>query len=103
MRFRSEAGQTNQGINAVAVGYRAGESNQANNSIILNACGVNQENTQVNVIILNAHTTAITDPGIAATGPGFFAKPIRDVDTESGFITLKYNPTTGEIGYTTAP
>jgi hypothetical protein len=35
----SQAGQTNQAVNAIAIGNKAGQANQSDNSIILNATG----------------------------------------------------------------
>jgi hypothetical protein len=73
------AGETNQGVNSVAVGTRAGVTSQPNNSIVLNATGFNFNATQAN---------------------SFFVNPIRNVTGNASFtVTLKYNPTTGEIGY----
>ena len=97
-----EAGFTSQGDFAIAIGYEAGATGQGDNSIILNASGVTQNNTQINAIILNADTVAIPDPvGAAPALPGFFVKPIRDDGTLIGVVwkNLKYNTTTGEIAY----
>ena len=74
-----QAGYYNQGNNSIAIGFLAGNSNQHNNSIILNAT-----NSEFNTSIANA----------------WFVKPIRDVTGNADFTkTLKYNPTTGEIGF----
>ena len=73
-----ESGHTNQGQYSIALGYQAGYSNQHENTIIFNAL-----NSQ-----LNSGNTG-----------SFYVKPIRNVTGETGFFDLKYNPTTGEIGY----
>jgi hypothetical protein len=77
------AAQINQGASAVAIGFYAGQTSQANNSIILNATGsaLNQ-------------TTANT----------FTVKPVRNGGSSglpAGFYQMAYNPTTGEIVYYT--
>jgi hypothetical protein len=65
--------------NTLAIGALAGNSNIHANSIILNASGVDLPSTQANSL---------------------FVKPIRDVTGNVDFTkTLKYNPTTGEIGF----
>ena len=74
-----QAGYSYQGNYSIAIGWLSGNTNQHNNSIILNATG-----TEFNTSIANA----------------FFVKPIRDVTGNVDFTkTLKYNPTTGEIGF----
>ena len=80
------SGYTNQGVNAVSIGKAAGATNQANNSIIINATGA----------ALN-QTTAST----------FTVKPVRDAGaasgmTAAGFRPCYYNPTTGEVVYTSS-
>jgi hypothetical protein len=75
----TSAGRNNQGQYSIAIGANAGYSNQSNNTIILNSGGVILNTTQANSL---------------------FVKPIRDVTGNVDFtVTLKYNPTTGEIGY----
>jgi len=71
------AGTINQGDGAVAIGSQAGSTNQAANSIVINATGS----------ILNN-----------ATASALVIKPIRQVDKGFGNINgLYYNSTTGEI------
>jgi hypothetical protein len=73
------AAQNNQGNFSIAVGANAGPSNQHVNTTILNSTGADLNSTQANSL---------------------FIKPIRDVTGNAAFtVTLKYNPTTGEIGY----
>ena len=89
------AGNTSQGINSVAIGREAGKSYQGNNSIAIgfSAGLTNQAN---NTIILNAVTAQLN----STQADSLFVKPIRDVTGNASFTkTLKYNPTTGEIGY----
>ena len=75
----NSAGYTGQNNNTIAIGSFAGRTNQHVNSIILNSSGANLNSTQANSL---------------------FIKPIRDVTGNVDFtVTLKYNPTTGEIGY----
>ena len=88
------AGQTNQKDGAIAIGYQAGSNAQGANSI---AIGRSAGNVQSN----NSITIDATVSGLSATiANSFFVKPIRDVTGNVDFtVTLKYNPTTGEIGY----
>ena len=72
------AGGFMQGTNSVAIGKKAGDANQANNSIILNATGA----------YLN-QTTANT----------FTVKPVRQGNTANA---MYYDASTGEITYDTA-
>ena len=71
------AGEVNQGGGAIAIGANAGTSNQAADSIILNASNTALENTQ--------------------TG-SFVVKPVRNA---SGTHQLEYDPATGEVTYDT--
>jgi hypothetical protein len=75
----TEAGKNNQGATSVAIGCFAGRNNQGANSIILNATGSQLNNTGTS---------------------RFTVKPVRNFGTESGFVQLYYNPSTGEIAYT---
>jgi hypothetical protein len=70
----NRAGQTNQGSNSISIGYLAG-SNQASNSIILNASG-----------------SLVT----GATSNATYISPIRQ-ETQSNL--LGYNTTTFEVSY----
>ena len=78
------AGQTNQGVNAIAIGDSAGDNNQAANSIILNATG----------------------SGLSSAEEGLYVKPIRTgtathslyYDTESGEICASDNATISNLG-----
>lgn len=72
------AGENNQGANAVAIGAFAGFTNQHANSIVLNATGSDLNTTAASQLIV---------------------KPVRDL---AGPKTLTYNPTSGEVSYTTA-
>jgi hypothetical protein len=67
-----------QGANAVAIGYRAGYTSQAANTIILNASGV-----EVN--------------GVAAQTNSFYVAPIRNASGTHG--VLQYNTTSNEVTY----
>lgn len=72
-------GANTQGANSIAIGYTAGYNISHANTIILNGSGQQLDSTQANSL---------------------FVKPIRDVTGNASFtVTLKYNPTTGEIGY----
>lgn len=55
----SDAGATNQGANCVAVGYRAGYTNQHTESIVINADNAALESTSSNQIRLKAGTTTL--------------------------------------------
>ena len=73
------AGANTQGANSIAIGYSAGYTIAHANTIIFNATGSDLSSTQADSL---------------------FVKPIRDVTGNSSFTkTLKYNPTTGEIGF----
>lgn len=74
------AGQNTQGSSSVAIGREAGTTNQADNSIVINATGSALENTTAN---------------------SFVVKPIRGVAHNIGVGQLIYDPTTGEITYST--
>jgi hypothetical protein len=90
-----KAGNITQGINSVAIGREAGSQYQGNNSVAIGfAAGyTNQAN---NTIILNAVTAQLN----STQADSLFVKPIRNVSGNVDFtVTLKYNPTTGEIGY----
>jgi len=76
----NSSGADSQGSNAIAIGKDAGASNQHANSIILNASG----------IALNSNDT-----------DRLFIKPIRGVAHGIGEGVLKYDPSTGEITYST--
>jgi hypothetical protein len=70
------AGHIGQGDYSVAIGYGAGASGQANNTIILNASG-------------------LTFSGNFGTTGAFYVKPIRQDSTKT--IPLMYDPATSEI------
>ena len=72
-------GQTAQGESAIAIGKLAGYANQAANSIVLNATGVELNNTQ-------ASSTVI--------------QPVRNVTSAN---IAMYNPTSGELTHTATP
>ena len=74
-----EAGQSNQGSNAVAVGYLAGNPSQQTNSIILNASGAN----------------------LASDSQSLYVKPIRGVSHGQPVGVMHYDPSSGEITYST--
>ena len=73
------AGATSQGESAIAIGKLAGYANQAANSIVLNATGLELNNTQ-------ASSTVI--------------QPVRNVTSAN---IAMYNPTSGELTHTATP
>ena len=75
VRIGTQAGQTNQGTNAIAIGNLAGVTNQIGGSICLNASGV------------------ALNPGVT----GFFVDPVRSDANATPFCV--YNTTTKEITY----
>lgn len=75
----NSAGYDNQGDNAVAVGSQAGETNQAANSIVINASGTALNNT---------------------TASSLKIKPIRSA---VGTTMLMYDAGTGEVTHTASP
>jgi len=69
------AGSNTQGIYAVAIGTFAGANNQANNSIVINATGVDLDNTTAN---------------------SFVVAPVRNVSSAN---VVQYNAATNEVSY----
>jgi hypothetical protein len=89
----ANAGSTTQGASSIAIGVEAGATNLGAGST---AIGVRAGASYTSAIVLNA-----TNANLFATqASSLFIKPIRDVTGNASFtVTLKYNPTTGEIGY----
>jgi hypothetical protein len=81
------AGGTAQGTAAVAIGYYAGELNQGNNSIIINATDTSLQQTTAN--------TFTVKPVRAVTSVTFAAPTAGSIPV--GFSPVYYNPTTGEL------
>ena len=92
------AGSNVQGTKAVAIGYSAGELNQGNNSIAIGAsAGVGFANPQANnTIILNA--TGVELDGVDAQTNSFYVAPVRN-DTGNITNALYYNTATFEVSY----
>ena len=85
----------NQGLKSIAIGQSAGQNNQGNFSIAIGT-SAGYSNQHSNTTILNSTGTALN----STQADSLFVKPIRDVTGNVDFtVTLKYNPTTGEIGY----
>jgi hypothetical protein len=85
----------NQGLKSIAIGQSAGQNNQGNFSIAIGT-SAGETNQHSNTTILNSNGTALN----STQANSLFVKPIRDVTGNVDFtVTLKYNPTTGEIGY----
>lgn len=79
-------------LNSVSIGYKS----MANNAGV--AIGSNAQASQYSVV-LNA-----TDAVLGSNGANsFVVKPVRNVTGQTGFYRMVYNPTTGEIGYSTTP
>ena len=96
MHIGCDAGLSNQGPQAVAVGRMAGQTQQGENSIAISfLAGVKKQ--AKNSIILNASS----EPVNSGTG-GFYINPIRSstvlVPNE---FPMVYNPITKETKYTT--
>jgi hypothetical protein len=70
------AGETNQGEYCTSIGSLAGRTNQDNNTIVLNASGVELNTAQ---------------------GTGTYVNPIRDVSSTAGLQALYYDNNTNEI------
>ena len=76
------AGRMTLGKYSVAIGYRAGESSIPEKTICINASGV----------VMSPMT------------PGFFVKPMTSAPSlPAGFLSVCYNPTTGEFRYISPP
>ena len=89
------AGLTTQGASAVAIGIDAGNNTQGTNAVAIGRAA-GQDNQHDNTIVLNATGLTLNTTG---TG-GFFVKPIRKLEAmETEFVNLRYNHTTGELGY----
>jgi hypothetical protein len=72
------AGNFNQGTNAIAIGYNAGNTNQSENSIVINASGISLP---------------------APTPSAFYVNPIRNTTTTDPSYALIYDTVTSEIFY----
>jgi hypothetical protein len=94
------AGQTNQGLNAVALGEQAGNSNQGSNAVAIGYLA-GQIGQHPNSIVINAQGTALNT---TSTGT-CFVSPIRTVSPpSSNYLTyddtskeVTKNPTLGEF------
>ena len=73
------AGAFEQGANAIAIGYEAGKTSQAANSIVINATGLELNNTQ-------ASSTVI--------------QPVRN---QASANVMMYDPANGELTHTATP
>lgn len=84
------AGETSQGLNAVAIGYNAGASGQGQNAI---AIGLNAgaSGQAANSIILNASISTLN-----AGASGLYVAPVRNV-TQTNI--LGFNTSTNELTY----
>jgi Chaperone of endosialidase len=91
----SGSGQSNQSANAIAIGYQAGQSNQGSSSIAIGTLA-GQTNQPANSIIINA-TGAILN---GLTANAFYVKPVRPIT--SGNI-MYYNANTNEVSYGLIP
>jgi len=78
-----------QGANSIAIGSQAGFTNQANNSIILNASGSVLNQTTANTFTVKPVRSATGNVGAPTITP------------PTGFFYAAYNPTTGELIYFT--
>ena len=91
----SQAGATNSGIHSISIGTLSGNQQQGNYSIAI-GYGAGLTYQAKNSIILNASGASLN----STQADSLFIKPIRDVTGNVDFTkTLKYNPTTGEIGF----
>jgi len=88
------AGNNTQGSSAVAIGVAAGEASQGQSAIAIGR-RAGQTNQHANSIILNATGTVLN----SVQASSFYVKPIRNL---AGPNTLNYDPTSGEITYTTS-
>ena len=88
------AGNYLQGSHSIAIGNSAGRNNQGNFTIAIGSgagVGIQHDNT----IILNATGLNL----FSQTANALFIKPIRTVNSTAGLNQLYYNSTTGEIVY----
>ncbi|MFT5829075.1 MAG: hypothetical protein ACI9AB_002044 [Urechidicola sp.] len=91
-----DAGETNQSFDAVAIGNGAGLDNQGTAAVAIGA-GAGNTAQHDNSIIINASGNNLNSSG----SDGLFIKPIRGVPHGLGEGVLHYDPTTGEITYST--
>jgi hypothetical protein len=89
----SNAGTTNQGVNAIAIGKNAGSNAQGSNAIAI-GFGAGESSQVANSIILNASNSALN----ATTNAGFYVNPIRNAGTQN---VMYYDTTTKELTYGT--
>ena len=90
------SGQTNQGTNSIAIGYQTGQTQQGNRAIAIGE-KAGQTDQHSNSIILNATGNPLNSDGVSR----LFIKPIRGVAVGAGVNHLMYDPSTGEIYYST--
>jgi hypothetical protein len=77
IKIGTNAGLSNQGLNAIAIGYNAGQTNQHANSIIINSTGTDLSSFQTNSL---------------------YIAPIRNTSSSN---ILYYNSNTKEMSYDT--
>lgn len=112
----ASAGQTGQGSYAIAIGASSGVTGQGAKSISINSSGSTFTSTGINSICINSSTmaNAITSTFnrtiainasasaiIPTSVDALYIKPIRGVAHGAGVGTLRYDPSTGEITYST--
>jgi hypothetical protein len=93
----AKAGQITQGVRAVALGYKAGQITQGSSAIAIGdlAGATGQAD---NTIILNASGVEVN--GVASQTNSFYVSPIRSATATSNAIY--YNTTTKEVTYAAA-
>ena len=102
------AGETNQGLGAVALGYGAGRNNQAANSIVINASGLNLENTTASSLVVKPIRNAIGTTMLMydatsgeVTHSGSIQESFSTTNGATGVTALDCS--TGNVHYLTAP
>ena len=95
----NQSGYNNQGTNAVAIGYQAGLNNQGTSAVAIGYYA-GWTNQTANSIAINATGTKLNTPDTS----GCFIAPIRNATYASGFgniATLVYDTVRNEVGYLT--
>ena len=102
------AGNNSQSSSAIAIGFAAGRSNQGINSIAIGK-SASETNAGVGSIAIgtfaganNSFSTVINSSGVALSSAADNATYIKPLRSNIGTNNMQYNPTSGEVSYTTS-
>jgi trimeric autotransporter adhesin len=91
------AGRNNNGTGAICIGTKAGETNAGNFSVLIGYGAGQVGGSFANTLVLNAGSVSLNP----TQANSCFIKPIRGVAHGIGVGLTKYDPTTGELTYST--